>query len=96
VLWAWIAGPDLVIEVRDSGPGLPAEFLPHAFERFRRPDSGRSRSDGGAGLGLAIVQAIALAHGGRASVRNNPGGGAVVRLDLPAAASAGRGSRRRH
>ena len=53
---------------RDSGPGFPAEFLPHAFERFARPDSGRARSDGGAGLGLAIVSAIAHAHGGRATV----------------------------
>ena len=76
---------DLVIEVRDAGPGFPAEFLPHAFERFARPDSGRARSDGGAGLGLAIVNAIALAHGGRATARNLPGGGAVVTLELPGA-----------
>jgi signal transduction histidine kinase len=79
-------GPDLDIEVRDDGPGFPAEFLPHAFERFRRPDSGRSRGEGGAGLGLAIVQAIAVAHGGVAFARNKPGGGAVVGLRLPQAA----------
>ncbi len=78
-------GADLDIEVRDDGPGFPADFLPHAFERFRRPDSGRSRDDGGAGLGLAIVQAIAMAHGGLASARNQPGGGAVVALRLPGA-----------
>ncbi len=83
---ALIACPDLVIEVRDAGPGFPADFLPHAFERFRLPDSGRARSDGGAGLGLAIVHAIALAHGGRATVRNEPEGGAVVRLELPVTA----------
>ena len=76
-------GADLDIEVRDDGPGFPADFLPHAFERFRRPDSGRSRDDGGAGLGLAIVQAIAVAHGGAATARNKPGGGAVVGLHLP-------------
>jgi hypothetical protein len=76
-------GPRLVIEVRDHGPGFPPEFLPHAFERFARPDSGRARTDGGAGLGLAIVSAIAHAHGGRATVRNLPGGGGAVALDLP-------------
>jgi hypothetical protein len=76
-------GRNLAIEVADSGPGFPAQFLPHAFERFARPDSSRARSDGGAGLGLAIVSAIAHAHGGRAEARNRPDGGAVVRLDLP-------------
>jgi len=86
VISARIAGPDLVIEVRDAGPGFPDDFLPHAFERFRRPDRGRARSDGGAGLGLAIVHAIALAHGGRASVRNEPGAGAVAGLELPVGA----------
>jgi two-component system, OmpR family, sensor kinase len=83
VISAEIAGPSLVIEVRDAGPGFPPEFLPHAFERFRRPDHGRARSAGGAGLGLAIVQAIAIAHGGRAVASNRPGGGAEVRLAVP-------------
>ena len=77
------AGHDLVLDVSDHGPGFPADFLPHAFERFRRPDSGRARSDGGAGLGLAIVSAIARAHGGRALAGHRPGGGAVVSLELP-------------
>jgi signal transduction histidine kinase len=85
IISAWADGRDLVIEVSDSGPGFPAGFLPHAFERFRRPDSGRSRSDGGAGLGLAIVAAIARAHGGQATARNKPGGGAAVTLRLPGA-----------
>jgi two-component system OmpR family sensor kinase len=74
---------DLIIEVTDSGPGFPPEYLPHAFERFRRPDVGRARSTGGAGLGLAIVQAIVVAHGGWATARNRPEGGAVVALELP-------------
>ena len=79
-------GQDLLIEVRDSGPGFPAGFLPHAFERFARPaDSGRARSEGGAGLGLAIVSAIARAHGGWVSAANQPGGGAVTALQLPGA-----------
>jgi two-component system, OmpR family, sensor kinase len=84
VLAANAAGPGLDIEVRDDGPGFPVGFLPHAFERFARPDDGRSRGDGGAGLGLAIVRAIVAAHGGAATADNRPGGGAVVRLRLPA------------
>jgi hypothetical protein len=86
VLAARAAGQDLEIEVSDDGPGFPPGFLPHAFERFARPDSGRSRGDGGTGLGLAIVRAIAAAHGGVATVANKPGGGALVTLRLPGAA----------
>ena len=86
VICAGIAAGSLVIEVSDSGPGFPAEFLPHAFERFRRPDQGRARSEGGAGLGLAIVHAIAVAHGGMAVAANRPEGGAMVRLEVPASA----------
>ena len=84
LLSAGLTGPVLVIEVRDRGPGFPPDFLPDAFERFRRPDQGRARSAGGAGLGLAIVRAIALAHGGSVTAGNLPGGGAVVRLEIPA------------
>ena len=83
LLRAEMAGPELVIEVCDRGPGFPQSFLPHAFERFARPDLGRARGDGGAGLGLSIVQAIAQAHGGRAVAGNRDGGGAVVRLEIP-------------
>ncbi|HEX5191078.1 MAG TPA: ATP-binding protein [Streptosporangiaceae bacterium] len=78
-------GSTLVIDVADAGPGFPADYLPHAFERFRRPDAGRTRSDGGAGLGLAIVAAVAAAHGGSAWARNGQDGGAVVALELPGA-----------
>jgi len=84
-LAAWADGTDLTIEVRDTGPGFPAGFLPLVFGRFRRPDDGRSRGDGGAGLGLAIVQAIVAAHGGVATAGNRAGGGAVLRLHLPGA-----------
>jgi signal transduction histidine kinase len=79
------AGDDLVIEVTDNGPGFPAGFETHAFERFSRPDGGRASSDGGAGLGLAIVQAIASAHGGQATASNRPGGGASVLIRIPGA-----------
>jgi signal transduction histidine kinase len=80
---AGMAAGWLVIEVRDRGPGFPPAFLPQAFERFARPDGGRARGAGGAGLGLSIVRAIAHAHGGRAVAGNRPGGGAVVRLEIP-------------
>jgi signal transduction histidine kinase len=85
MLSATAYGSDLGIEVRDDGPGFAPGFLPHAFERFRRPDTGRSRDNGGAGLGLAIVRAIAAAHGGTTTAANRPGGGAVVCLRLPGA-----------
>jgi signal transduction histidine kinase len=80
---AHAVGGSLVVEVDDEGTGFPPAFLPHAFERFRRPDAGRSRGDGGTGLGLAIVKAIAVAHGGTAMASNLPGGGASVRIELP-------------
>lgn len=74
----------LLMEVRDTGPGFPPEFLPVAFEAFSRPDPSRSRPEGGAGLGLAIVAAVAEAHGGTVEAGNLPGGGAVVVLSVPA------------
>ncbi len=74
----------LTIEVRDTGPGFPESFLPHAFEPFTRADTARSREAGGTGLGLAIARAVAQAHGGDASACNIPGGGAVVLLRFPA------------
>jgi signal transduction histidine kinase len=72
-----------VLEVADAGPGFPEDFLPHAFERFRRASNGRTREDGGTGLGLSIVAAIANAHGGRVVARNRSTGGAAVRIEVP-------------
>jgi signal transduction histidine kinase len=77
----------VTIEVTDAGPGFPADFLPHAFERFRRPDDARARSDGGTGLGLAIVDAVARAHGGKAMAQNGDDGGAIVSITVPGATS---------
>jgi hypothetical protein len=74
----------LRIAVADTGPGFPEAFLPDAFEPFSRTDAGRTRSYGGAGLGLSIVRAVAEAHHGTASAANLPGGGALVELRLPA------------
>ena len=67
--------------VTDEGPGFPAEFLDHAFLRFARPDP--ARSGGGAGLGLAIVRAVAEAHAGTAHATNREGAGADVWIALP-------------
>jgi signal transduction histidine kinase len=72
----------VAIHVTDEGAGFPDDFLPHAFERFSRADAARGR--GGAGLGLAIVDTIATAHGGAAYAVNRPEGGADVSLTLPA------------
>jgi two-component system, OmpR family, sensor kinase len=71
------------ISVCDSGPGFPPEFLPLAFQRFSRPDQARTDSSGGSGLGLAIVQAVAEAHGGKATARNVESGGATVTIAVP-------------
>jgi len=70
-------GDDFELRVSDEGPGFPASFAARAFERFSRHD--KARSSGGAGLGLAIVRAVAVAHGGSAEI----GEGAEVVLRLP-------------
>ncbi len=69
------------LHVADSGPGFPESFLDVAFERFSRPDAGRSVE--GTGLGLSIVRSIARAHGGDAHVANNISGGADAWISLP-------------
>jgi heavy metal sensor kinase len=71
----------VALSVRDHGSGIPDEFIASAFERFTRAESARSR--GGAGLGLAIVQAIADAHGGTATAANAEDGGARMTVLLP-------------
>jgi two-component system, OmpR family, sensor kinase len=62
-----------VISVTDNGPGIPAELQPAVFERFVRGDTSRSRAAGSSGLGLAIVHAVTVAHGGTANVVSRPG-----------------------
>lgn len=74
----------VVLEVRDHGPGIPADQAGRVFERFYRADSSRNRSSGGSGLGMAIVAAIVAAHRGTVSVHETDGGGLTVRAVLPA------------
>jgi signal transduction histidine kinase len=78
-------GPDRIrFEVSDDGPGIPVHERERVFERFHRTDSGRTRATGGAGLGLAIVRAIAEAHKGTVRVTDASNGrGAAVELVLP-------------
>jgi two-component system OmpR family sensor kinase len=77
-------GQGVTLAVRDHGEGLPPGAAEHAFERFWRHERSQRSDDGGAGLGLAIVAAIAEAHGGHAVGRDAPSGGAVFEVVLPA------------
>jgi len=82
------AAPDGVqITVRDTGPGIPVEHLPHVFDRFYKVDAARAGTPvpSGSGLGLSIVRAIIERHGGSVSARNAPEGGALFELHLAAA-----------
>jgi signal transduction histidine kinase len=74
---------EAVLEVIDSGPGIPPEALPHVFERFFRADSVRTHSVNGTGLGLSIVRSICLAHGGTVEAANLPVGGCRITVCLP-------------
>lgn len=74
---------DVEIEVADHGPGMTADAAAHAFERFYRTDTVRSRADGGTGLGLSIAQALVAGHGGEIELDTAPGQGATFRLRLP-------------
>jgi signal transduction histidine kinase len=74
------------LSVADEGPGLAPDQLEAVFERFYRVDAARSRADGGSGIGLAIVRALAGAMGGEAWAESGgPGRGATFHLELPAA-----------
>lgn len=69
--------------VRDNGPGIAPQHLPHLFERFYRTDGSRNRASGGAGLGLAICKRIAETHGGTLTVASRVGVGSVFTLRIP-------------
>jgi signal transduction histidine kinase len=76
-------GGDAVVSVADDGPGIPAADRERVFDRFVRLDPDRSRSGGGAGLGLAIVSEIVAAHHGSVTVDDQPGGGTRMTIQLP-------------
>jgi len=76
------SGAGALLTVTDTGPGLPEEFIPLAFDRFSRPDNSRSSGSGGSGLGLAIVHAIVERAHGTVLLRNT-GGGLAVEIRLP-------------
>ncbi|MES9602918.1 ATP-binding protein [Actinomadura sp. NPDC000929] len=77
--------PAAVVAVADQGPGLAPDQVERVFERFYRSDEGRSRDDGGAGLGLAIVAALVAAHEGVVRADSTPGEGATFSVVLPLA-----------
>ena len=74
---------DVLIEVEDTGPGIPAAHRERIFERFYRVDVGRSRDSGGTGLGLAIARWAVEANGGRIEVESREGHGTLFRIVLP-------------
>ncbi|WP_330234259.1 HAMP domain-containing histidine kinase [Nocardia sp. NBC_00508] len=77
------AADHVLLEVADTGPGLPPEEAERVFERFYRTDTSRTRTSGGTGLGLSIVQALVTAHGGEVGVRSTPGEGTTFTVRLP-------------
>jgi len=90
-LKVWVSvkryGSDLILEVKDNGPGIPLTDQPHIFERFYRVHKDRSRDAGGTGLGLSIVKHTIQAHGGTVSLESAPGSGATFTIRLPYIAS---------
>jgi len=81
---ARLRGREVEVCVRDNGPGIPADDLPHIFERFYRVDKGRSREKGGTGLGLSIVKHIVQLHGGRAWAESKQGEGSAFYFTIAA------------
>jgi len=78
-------GSKAVLDVRDTGIGIPKGALPHTSERFYRADKARSRHSGGAGLGLSIVKSICSAQGGGLSIFSSEGEGTRVGIEMPRA-----------
>ena len=77
------SGRVAVLKVKDNGPGIAAEHLPHIFDRFYRVDKARSREAGGTGLGLAIVHQLVMLHGGEIHVESEVGKGTTFTVELP-------------
>ena len=80
----WRAGEQMAIRVRDNGPGIHPDFLPHVFDRFRQADTSTTRQHGGLGLGLSIVRQLVELHGGTVAVDSaGEGQGASFTVHLP-------------
>lgn len=79
-------GDEALLEVADTGIGIPADDLPNVFTRYWRGEKSRSRATGGAGIGLAIVHELVRAHGGRVTVESKVGAGSTFRVVIPAGA----------
>lgn len=74
---------EVIVEVRDHGPGVPESERENVFQPFYRLEPSRSRESGGSGLGLAIARSVIRAHGGDISLHDAPGGGLLARVQLP-------------
>ncbi|HEV2211455.1 MAG TPA: ATP-binding protein [Verrucomicrobiae bacterium] len=85
-----------VLEVADTGMGIPPEALPRVFERFFRVDAARSREQGGAGLGLSIVKSICTAHQGRVEASSSLGLGSRFRVELPLSSAPSNNHKQNH
>ena len=83
MLTAQSRGHEVAVTVSDTGIGISPEHLPHVFDRFYRVDRSRTRQTGGAGLGLAIVRQLVVAHGGSVTVDSTPGQGSAFTFTLP-------------
>src|SRR5262249_51384793 len=81
-LEAWEEKAQAVVQVRDTGIGIPPEYLPHLFERFFPVDKARSREVGGSGLGLSICKWIVDGHGATITFDSQPGAGTTVQVRL--------------
>jgi two-component system sensor histidine kinase CiaH len=77
------AGASAMLEVVDTGEGIPPDHLEHVFDRFYRADRARSRATGGVGLGLSIAQDLIVAHGGKLTIASQAGAGTHARVYLP-------------
>lgn len=79
-----ISQKNAILEIHDAGPGIPAEHLPHLFDRFYRADTARSHGSGHSGLGLAIARSITETLHGHIEVTSSPTTGTTFRILLPA------------
>ncbi|TAJ15050.1 MAG: response regulator [Planctomycetota bacterium] len=81
------SGDEAVLTVRDTGIGIPAQELPHVFERFHRVEGARGRSFEGTGIGLSLVEQLVKLHGGRIEVASEEGRGTAFTVTIPASSS---------